>query len=379
MKFFVSLSLLLAFLLSPLAVQARDDAPYIGDQLEYRSKYEDTFVHLARDYKLGFVEMRAANPDVDPWLPGEGTTLTLPTRHIFPDAPHDGIVINLPEMRLYAFLEGKEPVTFPLGVGREGLETPTGTTKIVRKKEGPIWTPTPRMREDDPLLKESYGPGPDNPMGTHAMYLGWPQYAIHGTNRPFGIGRRVSSGCIRMYPEDIEVFFEMVPVGTKVTVVDQPIKLAWIEDKLFIEAHPNLEQAFEMEETAQISSSKLSDDDMERIIAAAGEYGDRIRWSAVRTAVRERKGIPVYIARRPGTEDLSAAEGEEEIDFELEQAELEKIKEEARGVLQDVYEGGDSMSEEVNGEAGVSEEQDDVQNAAFESEPHPMEDITLNP
>lgn len=350
MKLFILLSFLLLLVFAPLHMaQAGFDGAYVGDQIEYRAAYEDTFVHLARDYKLGFVELRAANPNVDPWLPGEGTELILPTRHILPDAPREGVVINLPEMRLYAYVNGDAaPTTFPLGVGREGLETPVGETKIVRKKEGPTWTPTARMREEDPLLKQSYGPGPDNPLGTHALYLGWPTYAIHGTNRPFGIGRRISSGCIRMYPEDITRFYDMIPVGTKVTVVDQAVKAAWIEDKLYIEAHPSLEQSLEMEETAHISSPKISDADMEHIIKVAGEYSDRIRWAAVRTAIRERAGYPVDVARRP---DLSVEESpvDEALSEEAIKAEhegLEKVKEEAREALKDVYKDGDDTPDD---------------------------------
>lgn len=277
--------------------------PYVGDQIEYESDYEDTFVHIARDYNLGYVEMRAANPGVDPWLPGEGTDLILPTRHIFPEAPRQGIVINLPEMRLYAFVNGDNPPdTYPIGIGREGLDTPEGTTKIVRKRAGPEWRPTPRMRQEKPELPAVVEPGPENPLGTHALYLGWPQYAIHGTNRPFGIGRRISSGCIRLYPESITKLFEKVPVGTPVTVVDQPIKAAWIDDKLYIEAHPTISQSIQMEETGQIEPTQLSEKEMEYILKAADEFKDRLRWPAIRMAVKERRGYPVAVAWRPSSD-----------------------------------------------------------------------------
>lgn len=276
------------------------DLPYIGEMKEIRAQYEDTFVHLARDYNLGFVEMRAANPYVDPWLPGKGTKLTLPTLHILPDAPREGIVINLADMRLYAFYDKNQPpFSTPVGVGREGLNTPMGTTTIVRKVEGPIWRPTERMRREDPKLPEVVYPGDDNPMGTHAMYLGWPQYAIHGTNKPFGIGRRSSSGCLRLYPEAITKIYEMFPVGTKVTVVNQPIKLAWIGDELFLEVSPTVEQSVQMEEMGEVPEQKLTDEEMKRIIKAAGEFQDRLRWPAIRTAIKERKSYPVPIARRP--------------------------------------------------------------------------------
>lgn len=273
---------------------------YIGNQITYRAKYEDTFVHLARDYNLGFVELRAANPGIDPWIPGENTKLILPTRHILPDVKKEGVVINLPEMRVYAFVNGsEEPFSYPLGVGREGLETPMGKTKVVAKAANPSWRPTMRMRKEDPSLPEVVEPGPDNPLGSHALYLGWPQYAIHGTNRPFGIGRRVSSGCIRLYPEAIKKFYNAVAVGTKVQVVDQPIKLGWIQKQLYIEAHPDMDQAVEMEEFGVVKEYKLRDQDMAQILKIAGKHQNRIDWAKVRKAVKERKGYPIRIARAP--------------------------------------------------------------------------------
>lgn len=319
---FLTLSLTLFLIVFSAPVLAAYDKPYIGEVIEYRAEHEDTFVHLARDYNLGFTEMRAANPYVDPWLPGKGTKLILPARHLLPDSGREGIVINLPEMRLYAYVNGDEaPTTFPIGIGREGLKTPEGKTKITRKKAGPTWTPTPRMRKEDPELKSYYPPGPDNPLGTHALYLGWPTYAIHGTNKPFGIGRRISSGCIRMYPENIVKLFGIIPVGTKVQVVDQPIKLAWIDDRLYLEAHPDMEQAIQMEEYGVVTSPKLSEKDLKRIIAAAGDYEEKLRWPAIRMAIKERHGYPVEVARRPaGVVDKVDDEGD---DREVEKAEKE--------------------------------------------------------
>jgi len=316
--------LLLLLLMFSTPVMAAYDKPYIGETVVYRAAYEDTFVHLARDYNLGFVEMRAANPAVDPWLPGEGTKLLLPMRHLLPNASREGVVINLPEMRLYAYVNGDAaPTTFPIGIGREGLNTPEGSTKIVRKKAGPTWRPTARMIKEDPTLKPVYPPGPDNPLGTHALYLGWPTYAIHGTNKPFGIGRRISSGCIRLYPENIEALFNMIPVGTKVQVVDQPIKLAWIDDRLYMEAHPELEHAIQMEEYGQIKAPKLSNDQLMMIKNIAGEYEKKLRWPAIRMAVKERKGYPIEIARRPHT-GVRSSEASEKSNVVLPKSELAK-------------------------------------------------------
>lgn len=280
------------------AAYAGYEKNYVGEMDTYQAIYEDTLVHLARKHNLGFVEIRAANPKLDPWIPGEGAHVVLPKRHLLPDAPRKGIVVNLPEMRVYAYLNGDDaPYTYPIGIGREGLETPLGETKIVRKKDGPTWRPTKRMLDENPELEPVVPPGPDNPLGTHALYFGWPTYLMHGTNRPYGIGRRVSSGCIRMYPEDIKKFFEQVPVGTEVNVINQPIKVAWIDNEFFLEAHPDIEQSIKMEESGKVEYYNLDDKDIEMIIDRAGQYQDRLNWPRIRMALRERKGYPIKIAR----------------------------------------------------------------------------------
>ncbi|MCB1591310.1 MAG: L,D-transpeptidase family protein [Alphaproteobacteria bacterium] len=287
----------------------------IGALVDYTAKYEDTFIHLARRNGLGFVEMRAANPGIDPWIPGAGTKLVIPAHHLLPDAPRKDVVINLPEMRIYAYVNGdKAPLSFPIGVGREGLSTPLGKTTVVRKVEGPVWRPTPRMRKLDPELPEAVYPGPDNPMGTHALYLGWSQYAIHGTNKPYGIGRRSSSGCIRMYPEDVKVFYQRIPVGTQVNVVNQPLKLAWIGNDLYMEAHPDLEQTIKMEESGVIEQQKMSDADMNLILQRAGTFQDYLNWPKIRTAIRERRGYPIVIAHVPESKVNVSAGGDDDLD-----------------------------------------------------------------
>lgn len=343
------------FLLSAAAIltlhgnaYADYEKPYVGEQKIYIADEDDTLVHIAREQTLGFVEMRAANPNVDPWLPGAGTELIMPSRHLLPKADKDGIVINLPEMRLYAFVNGDDaPSTFPLGIGREGLETPLGHTSVVRKKEGPTWRPTARMRREDPELPMSVPPGPDNPLGTHALYLGWPTYALHGTNKPYGIGRRISSGCIRLYPENITQLYDMIPVGTKVTVVNQPIKLAWIDDVLYMEAHPDMEQAIQMEETGQVYSAKMTDQDMNFIINAAGEYKDRLHWATIRNEVRNRTGMPVMIARKPDADmpdtRMKVIKGSEIEKKTVQDDEVSEEKQaDAQDVIDQIYEDNSS-------------------------------------
>lgn len=277
---------------------------YVGKMQEYTAKKEDAFVYIARKYNLGYVELRAANPDVDPWLPGTGAALVLPTMHLLPQAPRRGIVVNLPEMRLYSYDEsGKPPHTYAIGIGREGLNTPTGTTKVVRKIDGPTWRPTARMRLEDPTLPEVVPPGPANPLGTHALYTDWSEYRIHGTDKPFGIGRRVSSGCMRLYPEGIIDLYKHTEVGAPINVINQPVKAAWIGDEFYIEAHPSIEQADQMEEEGRISTYRLSEDDFRLILQVAGDRADSLDWDLIRETVRERKGYPVLVGRAGGFKD----------------------------------------------------------------------------
>ena len=263
----------------------------------YRAAYEDTLLDVARRFHLGYVEMVAANPGTDPWLPGEGAELVLPTVHLLPEAAPEGITINLADMRLYyVATPGAPPESYPIGIGREGLTTPVGTTEVLRKTVDPTWRPTARMRAEDPLLPEAVPPGPDNPLGNRAMYLGWPSYLIHGTNKPWGIGRRSSSGCIRMYPEDAEALFDKVAIGTKVTVVDQPVKLGWIDGELFMEAHPTQAQSDQLEALGRFDPL-LPSSVVDRVLAAAGDQAARLDWSRIRQAAVERRGYPIRVTR----------------------------------------------------------------------------------
>ena len=271
-----------------------------GDMREttsYRATHEDTLLDVARRFSLGYVEIVAANPDTDPWIPGEGTNVVLPTVHLPPDAAPEGIIINLADMRLYYFAEPGGPMqSFPIGIGREGLLTPIGSTEVVRKQKDPTWRPTARMRSENPELPKAVPPGPDNPLGNRAMYLGWPQYLIHGTNKPLGIGRRTSSGCVRMYPEDVEYLFDVVAVGTMVTVVDQPIKLSWIDDALYIEAHPTQAQSDQIEMSGTFDPI-LDSSVVDQVLAVAGDRAPTLDWSRIRQATLERRGYPIRISR----------------------------------------------------------------------------------
>lgn len=274
----------------------------IGKEETYVADEEDTLLDVARHYGLGYVEVRAANPDIDPWAPGPGAEIVIPAFRLLPRARQEGVVVNLAEMRMYYFRKpGAPPETWPIGIGKDGLMTPVGETTVVRKVAGPSWHPTERMRKEKPFLPASLGPGAQNPLGSHALYLGWPTFLIHGSNKPWAIGRRVSSGCMRMYPEDIRRVYDLVPVGTKVTVVEQPILVGWVDDALYIEANPSRIQSNELEIEGQFVEKPLTPGLRKVIENAAGKAAEGlIDWDIVEKAVRERRGYPVRIAQLQG-------------------------------------------------------------------------------
>lgn len=235
------------FVLSPASDR---DGDVVGEVQVIRARYEDTFTDIARAYDLGFDELVQANPGVDPWLPGAGTRVVLPTQFILPDAPREGIVLNIGIKRIFFYPKvtaGESPlvITHPVGIGRDGWATPIGATTVVAKVKDPVWTVPPSIRKEhaeagDPLPAQ-VGAGPDNPLGAFALRLGFPSYLIHGTNKPSGIGMRVSHGCVQLFPEDIESLFNQVPVGTTVRIVNQPQLVGWQAGNLYLEAHPALE------------------------------------------------------------------------------------------------------------------------------------------
>ncbi len=210
---------------------------------------EDTLIDIARRHNIGYEEIRMANPDVSLWVPGEGTEVVIPARYILPPAPREGVVVNLSELRLYYYPADKPGIveTYPVSVGREEFATPVGITRTTVKVKDPAWAPPASMRREAAERGEPapsiVPPGPDNPLGRHAILLAMPSYLIHGTNRPDGVGMRVSRGCIRMYPEDIESLYERLPSGTQVNLMDAPFKAGWAADgTLFVQSYPQLEE-----------------------------------------------------------------------------------------------------------------------------------------
>lgn len=282
-----------------LAIHAASAAPasdVIGLPATYVTQEQDTLLDVARSYDLGYVEIRAANPGIDPWLPGAGKVLTLPTQYVLPAAPRRGIVINLAELRLYYFPPRGEPRSVPIGIGGEGKETPVGRTRIADKRRHPVWVPTKSEHAEDPELPLSVGPGPDNPMGDFALYLGWKGYAVHGTNKPYSIGRRDSHGCIRLYPEDIEWLYREVAIGTPVTVVDQSAKAGWSGGELYLEVHPTQQDADALEAEGVPRSTEAVDAD-DLVVKAAGIDAARLDWYTIHLAELRRDGVAVRVTR----------------------------------------------------------------------------------
>ena len=275
----------------------------IGEVRQIQARYEDTLSDIARKYDLGYREIVAANPGVDPWLPGEGTVITVPTRFILPPGPRTGLVINLAELRLYYYPpSGDRVITHPLGIGREGWATPTGQMHIVEKKPDPSWRVPLSIREEHAargdILPEVVPPGPDNPLGRYALRLSRTQYLLHGTNQPWGVGMRVSHGCIRLFPEDIEALFPLVSEGTPVRIINQPYKAGWFGGALFVEAHPPLSEQQNAEGNNLTPLVKA-------IITA---YGDarpsRLDWKQAQKIAAQHTGIPTPLSRTVASKEI---------------------------------------------------------------------------
>jgi L,D-transpeptidase ErfK/SrfK len=266
------------------------------------AEHEDTLLDIGRRFGVGYEEIIAANPGVDPWLPGAGTEVVIPSRFILPDAPREGIVVNLPEHRLYYYppVPAGQPRivrTYPISTGKMDWKTPLGATRVVAKQERPNWYPPKSVRleheaKGDPL-PAFIPPGPDNPLGEYALRLGIPggSYLIHGTNRPAGVGMQVTHGCIRMYPEDISEFFTMIPVNTKVNLIDQTTKVGWSRGALFIERQAPLE--------GTNNPTHMDPAELDRVVKTAmqGVQGT-VDWDTARLVFQQANGVPVRIGER---------------------------------------------------------------------------------
>jgi L,D-transpeptidase ErfK/SrfK len=258
------------------------------------SKPGDNFSILGRRFDVGYFEMVEANPGVDPALPEPDTLVVIPTRFIIPNVPHTGIVLNVAEMRVYYFPPGPNKViTYPVGIGRSAeWGTPVGVTSIISKVKNPTWIPPEDIREwhlatfGSPLPVK-VGPGPDNPLGDYVLHLGkgFPQIYFHGTNDAASVGRRTSSGCIHLWPEDIEDLFGRVKVGTPVRVIDDPYKAGWLNNKVYLESHVPLE------EQQEVYSKDLAPMRYD-IQAVTAHRPAEINWDEANRIAEQQNGIP---------------------------------------------------------------------------------------
>jgi L,D-transpeptidase ErfK/SrfK len=276
----------------------------IGEVRVVLTREEETLLDIARRFDVGFSEITAANPDVDPWVPGAGIRVVIPAQFVLPPGPRSGIVLNLAQLRLFYFPPAKkgqpaEVVTHPVGIGTDYAQTPLGETRIVRKVPNPVWRPSQDIREEHAAngdwLPATVPPGPDNPLGKFAMYLGLSGgYLIHGANKPWGVGMRVSHGCIRMYPEDIEALYGTVAVGTVVRVLDQRYVVGWRGKVPYLQAFPQVRTLPQQE-----------DEDLTPAIDAIKRgvpRGTLLDWVKAVGAASEKRAIPVPIAM--GSPDL---------------------------------------------------------------------------
>jgi L,D-transpeptidase ErfK/SrfK len=234
---------LAALALAAPPVSFPGDADVLGSPAGHVVQADESLIEIARDRDVGFNEIVAANPDLDPFVPGTGAKVVIPTAWILPRDVAPGIVVvNLSEMRLYFSFspDGKSPpvlVTFPIGIGDEGWETPVGIFEVVEKLVNPPWHVPASIQKENPDLPPVVPAGPDNPLGTHALRLSSRTILIHGTNLPYAIGRKASHGCLRLYPEDIVQLFPLVPRGTRVLIVREPVKVGVKGDRVWVEVH----------------------------------------------------------------------------------------------------------------------------------------------
>ncbi len=253
----------------------------------------DTFSDLARTYGLGYDDLFEANPGIDPWLPGTETPILLPTQFILPEGKRSGIVLNIATKRLFYFPppvddEPAHVLTFPIGIGRVGWETPIGETTVVAKAKDPTWWVPASVRKEHAEmgnpLPAVVPPGPDNPLGTRVLKLNMPGYLIHGTNQPYGVGMRVSHGCVRLYPENIEFLYSLIDIGEAVSIINEPYQFGARDGQLYFEAHAPLEDDTmpAAERLAALIEAKRDDagrplrDDLREAIHAVSELPDGV-------------------------------------------------------------------------------------------------------
>jgi L,D-transpeptidase ErfK/SrfK len=281
----------------------------IGEPQIVYTREENTFSDLAREYGLGYDEIVAANPDIDPWLPGDGTAVLLPTQYVLPDRPRRGLILNIASKRLFYFPEVADGVpiqvlTYPIGIGRVGWETPLGDTTVVSKARDPSWyVPASVRRERAEMgspLPAVVPPGPDNPLGHFVLKLDMPGYLIHGTNQPYGVGMRVSHGCIRLYPENIEPLYGMVGIGEAVTIINEPYLAGWRDGELYFESHSPLEDDV-------ITPEERMQEIFDRTRNSSGAFVEQVEQDRAHAVAANARGVPVRVLMADASEVMYRA------------------------------------------------------------------------
>jgi L,D-transpeptidase ErfK/SrfK len=286
--------------------QLSEGQTMVGTIAAVNTRENDTLSDIARHFGLGYNDVSKANPTVTPWTPKPGSRVLLPLQFILPDAPHKGIILNLANMRLFYYPKQQpdKVFTYPVGIGREGWNTPMGLTSIVAKKANPTWVVPESIHQEHAEKGDSLpnvvAAGPDNPLGLFAMRLGFPRYLMHGTNKPYGIGMQVSHGCVQLYPEDIEVLFKKASVGMPVRIIHQPYLTAWHEDMLYLEANEPLQK------WAQ-DKSRLKKQLLKQLHQISSKKNVAIDWDKVDRIIQRSDGIPTPIlAQSPDLADIAA-------------------------------------------------------------------------
>ncbi len=270
----------------------------IGEPQIVFTRDTDTFSDLAREYGLGYDELVAANPGIDPWLPGEGVAVLLPTQYVLPDVPRRGVVLNIASKRLFYFppIEAGdliEVMTYPIGIGRVGWETPLGETTLIAKAKDPSWYVPASVRQERAAagnpLPSVVPAGPDNPLGKFVLKLDMPGYLIHGTNQPYGVGMRVSHGCVRLYPENIEKLYSLMEIGEPVMIINRPYLAGWRNGELYFESHTPLEDD-------ALSSAEQLDAVFDEVSRQSNILVDEAMRVNAQTIASDARGVPVRVS-----------------------------------------------------------------------------------
>ncbi len=287
--------LLVFIILFKYSLHSNELIDLIGNDKYYKTKQDETLIDIARSNNLAFPDIMSANKGLnDPWVVEPEINLLLPKRHLLPKAKREGIIVNKGDLRLYYFAKDNTVYSFPIGIGRGDWETPTGKARITGKKKNPYWTVPKSILEEEPHWPKVVKPGPANPLGSRAIYLSMPGYLLHGTNKPWGVGMKVSHGCIRLYPEDIETLYELVSQGERVEIIDQPVKSGWFGGVLYIEVHSMHPYGLEEDQIIE-NNLRLLPQAAESLQNSAKHYIVDVDWKKVVDIVKEASGVPEAI------------------------------------------------------------------------------------